>query len=73
LIELQGVEVSDLLKIKDLLINKVESQEKNLEIFKFQPKKLQIKLKFIQILMILQQSNLTIFTTIMVLLLVLMI
>ena len=32
LIELQGVEVSDLSKIKDLLINKVESQEKNLEI-----------------------------------------
>lgn len=32
MVELQGVEVSDLLKIKDLLINKVESQEKNLEI-----------------------------------------
>ena len=32
LIELQGVEVSDLSKIKNLLINKVESQEKNLEI-----------------------------------------
>ena len=32
LIELEGISESDLPKIKDLLINKVESQEKNLEV-----------------------------------------
>ena len=45
LIELQGVEVSDLSKIKDLLINKVESQEKNLEILEIPAEETPDKIK----------------------------
>lgn len=45
LIEIKGIEAGDLPKIKDLLINKVESQEKNLEILQIPAEETPDKIK----------------------------
>ena len=68
LIELFGVTENEVEKIKNHLINKVESQEKDLSKLEFRLKKLQIRLLFMRVLLIFLQTNLRIFIINMVLL-----